>query len=317
MIHTVTPNPALDITHELDALRVGEVNRIVTTREAPGGKGVNVARVIASLERAVSVGGFLGGVNGHSIRESLSALGIEQDWTGIEGATRRTITVVDHSGATVLNEPGPALGDDAWPRLTHALLQRLAKYDVVVLSGSSPPGTSTDNLATLVRAAREEGARVVVDTSGPALVSVSKAGADVVKPNAEELREATGENDPHNGARQLIDSGAGAVVVSCGEDGMLAFVPSGDTVRAWRARPTERLEGNPTGAGDAAVAALACAFEDAPTTQALTSIVSESLREAVALSGAAVLRPAAGEIDIDAYHRMRHEITLEELHATC
>lgn len=165
-------------------------------------------------------------------------------------------------------------------------------------------------------ASTAHGARVIVDTSGPTLVSVSKAGADVVKPNAEELREATGENDPHNGARRLIECGAGAVVVSCGEDGMLAFVPSGDTVRAWRARPAEKLEGNPTGAGDAAVAALACAVDDASASEPLNAIIPESLREAVALSGAAVLRPGAGEIDIAAYHRMRHEIALEELHAT-
>lgn len=316
MIHAITPNPAIDITHELDAVHLGEVNQVAVVRDTPGGKGVNVARVIASLERAVSVGGFLGGSNGRTLRQDLEQLDIGQDWTTIQGQTRRTVTVLDRNGATVLNEPGPTVDDQAWPRLTQSLLHRLAPGDVVVLSGSTPPGTPDDALASLVSAAREQGARVLVDTSGPALLAVARAGADVVKPNAQELREATGSADLRRGAEHLLECGAGAVVVSCGEDGMLGFLAHGDRMRAWRARPAAVLDGNPTGAGDAAVAALACALEDGVRSKLPTAILPEALREAVALSGAAVLRPVAGEVDITAYRRMRRETTLEELHAT-
>lgn len=316
MIHTVTPNPAIDVTHELDSMLLGEVNRVRAVRDAPGGKGVNVARVIVALGRTVSVGGFLGGPSGQLLQQALEQQGIVQSWTAVQGHTRRTVTVVDDHGATVLNEPGPVLEERDWSRLQQALLSNLSPRDVVVLSGSTPPGTPEGAAATLVDAARGHGARVLVDTSGPTLLAVARAGAEVVKPNAAELREATGAEALLDGARQLVKCGAGAVVVSCGEEGMLAVVPEGGDVRAWRARPGSVLDGNPTGAGDAAVAALACALADQDPTTPLTSVLPEALREAVALSGAAVLRPVAGEVDVPAYRRMRHETTLEELHAT-
>ncbi len=127
---------------------------------------------------------------------------------------------------------------------------------------------------------------VIVDTSGPALLRAADAGATVLKPNAAELAEATGIDDPVEGARSLLARGAELVLLSLGADGMLA-VTATDLLHA---RLDEPLSGNPTGAGDAAVAA--CAVLSAEGERDPEVI----LRRATAWSAAAVLMPLAGDI---------------------
>ncbi|WCD93363.1 1-phosphofructokinase family hexose kinase [Microbacterium sp. nov. GSS16] len=162
---------------------------------------------------------------------------------------------------------------------------------VLVISGSLPPGIPDDALPDLIRLGREAGVRVIVDTSGPALLAAADAGASVLKPNEHELRDATGLDDPVDGARELIRRGARLVLLSLGADGMLAITPtaSGD-VSVLHARLGAALGGNPTGAGDAAVAACAVLMD------AGIHDPAQILRRATAWSAAAVLMPLAGEI---------------------
>jgi tagatose 6-phosphate kinase len=134
----------------------------------------------------------------------------------------------------------------------------------------------------------------VVDADGPALAHALDARPDVIKPNAEELRSAAGRDDPEEAARALHERGASAVVASLGPLGLLAVGDKGN----WRAEPPERITGNPTGAGDAVVAAIAAGL-------AAGDGWPEILREAVALSAATVLHPQAGGFDLAARERFR------------
>lgn len=164
----------------------------------------------------------------------------------------------------------------------------------LVLSGSLPGGVQPDAYAGLVRLARERGVPVVLDAAGPALTEALGARPTVIKPNAAELREATGLDDPLAAARQLLAAGARTVVASLGPDGLLAVTPAGAR-RAFLTPPAE-IRGNPTGAGDAAVAALAFSLADgAPLPVALS--------HAVALSAATVHAPYAGRFDQQQYQR--------------
>jgi fructose-1-phosphate kinase PfkB-like protein len=143
-----------------------------------------------------------------------------------------------------------------------------------------------------VTTARARGVSSVIDTSGPGLLAAADAGATVLKPNVHELAEATGNDDPVRAAGILIQRGAGLVLVSLGEEGMLA-VSATEPSRPWRARLPRVLAGNPTGAGDAAVAAVAvCLATGIHDTEAI-------LRRATAWSAAAVLMPLAGEISAE------------------
>jgi 1-phosphofructokinase family hexose kinase len=292
LILTVTLNAALDVTYHVDALVVHGTNRARDLHQRAGGKGINVARVVHALGHDVVVTGLAGGGTGADIRSDLATAGLRDELVDVAGESRRTVTIVDDD-ATVVNEPGPVVTPGEWAGFVTRFAQLARSADVVVLAGSMPPGVPVDGYAQLGRAAGERA--VLLDTSGPPLLAGLAAQPAVVKPNRHELAEI-GASPQH-----LRANGAGAVVVSAGADGLVAVTGEG----SWRARPPERVAGNPTGAGDAVVAALAAGL-------AAGDPWPDRLRAAVALSAAAVLHPAAGAYDVDAYARFRPTVSVEE-----
>ncbi|MBB5850993.1 1-phosphofructokinase family hexose kinase [Amycolatopsis umgeniensis] len=282
MIVTVTPNTALDVTYTVDGLRPGDVHRAKDVRCRAGGKGVNVARVLHALGADVRAVLTAGGATGSAVVEDLTAVGVAAEVVPIGGETRRTTTVLaDDGSVTLLNEPGPRLTENEWQALASAVRARRA--DVLVCSGSLPPGAGS--YADLIGTSKS-----ILDTSGQALLDGLAGRPSVVKPNADELREVTGLSDPVAAAAELREAGAGAVVVSLGSEGLLAVTGSG----TWHAAPSTVLRGNTTGAGDAVVAALALGLSRAESWP-------DILCRAVALSGAAVLGPLAGDVDLAHY----------------
>nr|WTB28676.1 1-phosphofructokinase family hexose kinase [Streptomyces sp. NBC_00830] len=307
MILTGTLNAALDVTYAVDRLQPRTSHLVDTTYARAGGKGINVARVLAPLGHPTAVTGLAGGPTGGLLREELRTAGLRDELVPIVGESRRTLTVVsrDDGDATVFNESGPQVRPAEWESFTARFAALVRGAAVVVLSGSLPPGLPSDAYASLIRMAAEAGAATVVDTSGPALLDALGAAPDVVKPNAAELTAVTARKDVASAAAELRALGARAVVASCGPDGVHAVTPRG----AWRAAPPEQLTGNPTGAGNACVAALAAGLATGAPWPPI-------LREAVALSAAAVPCPMAGDIDAATHRRFRTTVSVEEVHAT-
>jgi tagatose 6-phosphate kinase len=306
MILTVTPNVALDITYRVDRLIPGSSHRVRGVAERAGGKGINVARVLQALGHDTTILGFVGGASAATITDDLARAGLAHELIPVEGPTRRSVAVVDSGDgeATLFNEAGPAVPGAGWERLRALLAARLPDAEALVVAGSLPPGAGDDACARIVRLAAAHRVTVLVDTAGDALVQAAAAGADIVKPNSSELLAATGRSDVGAAALALRRRGAGAVVASLGEAGMTAFTSEG----SWRAAPPNRVAGNPTGAGDAAAAALvAGAVAGTPW--------PERLRDAVALSAAAVARPTAGSVDLTVYRTFVHRVFVEEHHA--
>ncbi|GHF40306.1 tagatose 6-phosphate kinase [Amycolatopsis bartoniae] len=285
MIVVLTPNPAVDVTYHLARHVPGETNRVEEVSRRPGGKGLNVARVLAALGVDALALLPLGGEAGRWIA---GALDIPFATAEIAGETRTTVTITDGSAAhpTVYVEPGPVVTE--WDAVASLLGERLAGADLLVISGSLPRGADPDLVSAWVRQARAAGVRTLVDCSGAALLAAARAGADVLKPNVAELLAATGASDEAAGVAAL--SGAGLVVVSRGAAGMAAYTVDG--VLEVPAVPGVR--GNPTGAGDAATASLAAGLVAGLP-------LGETLRRAAALGAAAVLCPVAGEVDLLAY----------------
>ncbi|MDH6228839.1 1-phosphofructokinase family hexose kinase [Streptomyces sp. MJP52] len=307
MILTVTLNAALDVTYGVDALRPRTSHRVGTTHRRAGGKGVNVARVLAARGYGATVTGLVGGPTGALLRDDLRTVAnLHDELVAVSGTSRQTVTVVsrDDGDATVFNERGPHVAPREWRTFTDRFASLVRDVPVVALCGSLPPGLPSDAYARLVRIAARAGALTVLDTGGPPLLAALDAGPDVVKPNAAELAAATGCEDVVVAARRLRALGARAVVVSSGPDGLHALTPDG----GWRAAPPERLAGNPTGAGDACVAALAAGLADGRRWP-------DVLREAVALSAAAVPCPVAGDFDAATRRRIRPAVSVEDLHA--
>ncbi|MEY9858025.1 tagatose 6-phosphate kinase [Catenulispora sp. GAS73] len=309
MIVTLTLNPALDITYTVPALLPGTTHRPHVHAQA-GGKGVNVARTLHALGRETVAVLPLGGFDGEAIRAELEASGVPHHVIPIAGATRRTVTVVEESGlATGFNEAGPEIGADEWAEICAAvasLLETAVLDDaaVLVLSGKLPQGLAEDAYASLVELADGFGVPTILDTEGAPLLAALSAGPAIVKPNAHELLDATGLTDPVAAAAELLKRGARAVVSSHGPDGLTALTAEG----TWTARPPRVDGGNPTGAGDASVAALAVGLAEGLGDG---NAWPEVLADAAALSAATVLTARAGVFDADAYRRFRSEISAQ------
>ncbi|WP_284984048.1 hexose kinase [Arthrobacter sp. efr-133-TYG-118] len=295
---TVTPNPAVDLSYHVAGITPGASHRVPAPLSRAGGKGLNVARVAHQLGHPVLALAPSGGTAGAEFAAELLSSGVPHRLIPVAAETRRSVALVDTVGGetSIFNEEGSPLQPSEWQALAAAVVDALhidnpggQSAGALVGSGSLPPGAPADFYPALVRLAHDAGIPAVVDTSGPGIIAAARAGADLLKPNNHELLEATGESSLDVAARRLIALGAKTVLVSAGAEGMLAFhhaAPGG----YWSARLPEPLSGNPTGAGDAGVAAaavaLAAGITDIPTI----------LRRATAWSAAAVLMPAAGEI---------------------
>ncbi|MFC8271419.1 1-phosphofructokinase family hexose kinase [Streptomyces sp. NPDC057271] len=303
MILTVTLNTALDLTYRVPALTPHASHRVTQVIERPGGKGLNVARVLAALGHETVVTGFAGGSTGEILRGHLTATPVRDELVPIAGPTRRTVAIADTTtgDTTQLNEPGPAITPAEWTTLTARYTHLLADASAVALCGSLPPGIHVGAYAELIRLARSAGVPVLLDTSGEPLRRGIAARPDLVKPNADELAQLTGSREPHRATRDARRRGAHAVVSSLGPQGMLAATPDG----LWHAAPPAPVKGNPTGAGDSAVAGLLAGLVDRlPWPDRLT--------QAVALSAATVLSPVAGEFDRGAYEELLPRVTVTE-----
>lgn len=293
MIVAVTPNPAVDVTYRVAAQQIGVTQRVLDVARRPGGKGLNVARVLQAQGLDTRSVLPLGGDAGAWVERACHDLGLPTVVVPVTGETRTTVTVVDDAAhPTMFGEPGPETAPHDWERVDRTVSAALATADALVVSGSLPVNAPADAVRPWVVEARSRGVLVVVDCSGPALLAAAEAGATVCKPNREELLQATGSRDERFAALDLLERGAGTVVVSRGSDGIAAHSRT-DVVEVPAVRG---VAGNPTGAGDAATAGLVAAL-------AAGADLPAALRRAAAFGAAAVLRPVAGEVDLAAAHR--------------
>ncbi|MGP4095684.1 1-phosphofructokinase family hexose kinase [Nonomuraea sp. KM90] len=305
MILTVTLNLALDVTYQVPRVDWDGVNRVSAVHRRAGGKGVNVARVLAALGHDVLVTGLAGGPTGEAVEADLRAAGLPAALHGIAAESRTTLAVSDApapgdvSRTALFNEPGPEVTAAELDGFTRRYESLVAAADAVVISGSLPRGVPADTYAGLAAIAADRGVPAIVDADGEPLSHAPKGRPSIVKPNAEELARAVPGGTPAEGAHALRGRGAQAVVVSMGADGLLAVTGEG----TFRARMPYTVRGNPTGAGDSLVAGLALGLvERAPW--------PDRLRRAAALGAAAVATPVAGEFDPDVYADIHPQITI-------
>lgn len=263
MIVTLTAHPSLDRTVELAApLAVGEVQAADAIREDAGGKGINVARVLAAAGDDVRAVLPLDPTDPYG-----AALGadIERIAVAIEGHARSNLTITDPAGETTkINLPGPALGERAIEALIAAVVDASAGADWLALCGSLPPGAPDDLYVRVIRAVRERldpAPRIAVDTSGAPLAAVVEAGLpDLIKPNEIELAELAGEaaptgegiaNEVARIARRLVPSRVAAALVTLGGDG--AVLVDGDGALHATIPPGVQVRST-VGAGDSSLA---------------------------------------------------------------
>ncbi|MET0324784.1 MAG: 1-phosphofructokinase [Ilumatobacteraceae bacterium] len=254
---TITANPALDHTVWVPGFRAGEVNRVERDQLTPGGKGVNVAAVLAALGVPAVVGGFLGADNGEAFEWFFAERGIGDRFVRVPGRTRTGIKLIDEvtSATTDVNFAGLAVDGPATDEVLARLVIDAAAARWVALCGSLPPGAPPDLYRRLAEVARAAGASVALDTSGPALAAGLTGSPTLVKPNRAELEELVGRSLPDDEALlapadELRAGGVGTVIVSLGEHGALFVAEEGAVL----ARPPQTAVVSTVGAGDSMVA---------------------------------------------------------------
>ena len=289
MIYTVTLNPALDKTLQVPQFTVDRVNRVKALQLDPGGKGINVSKVLHALGQPSVALGFLGGETGSSIARRLAAMGIQHDFVRISGETRTNLKIVDPQSGTYtdINEPGPTVKRGELAKLEENLFARLRPGDRVVLAGGAPAGVPGNLPSRWGMRCKQAGALLYADLEGALLADVLAAAPQMIKPNEAELCRLVGKElytieQFAAVARVLHRQGVAQVVVSLGARGALFVGQEG----AYYAPGLVVAVQSTVGAGDAMMAA----FCDGANKQLS---LCEQARWAMAVSAAKVMQPGS------------------------
>ena len=230
MIITVTINPAIDKTAEIEAIHPRALNRLTRVEKDVGGKGINVSKAIAALGGTSVACGFLAGATGRLIEELLREKGITPDFIQVSGETRTNLKLVEPGGyLTEFNEQGPTVTEEELAALRDRLLSYASPEAIFVFAGSGCPGVPNDIYRQLILAVKAKGSRAFLDADGPLFAQALEAKPDVVKPNAFELAQyfgVTGELSRGQLAalgRRLTDMGVSLACVSMGGEGACFF----------------------------------------------------------------------------------------------
>lgn len=230
MIYTLTLNPSIDYIVHVDNLETGKVNRTTMDTKFPGGKGINVSRVLSNLGVENVALGFLGGFTGKFIEDSLHDLGINTDFVKVAGDTRINVKVKSNK-ETEINGAGPDISETELSTLLNKL-SALKSGDILVLAGSIQKTLPSDLYLKIQREVASHGAKVVVDTSGEALVEAIKNKPFLIKPNNHEIEEIfnvkiESRDELVAYGKKLVDMGAENVIISMAGDGALLICSEG------------------------------------------------------------------------------------------
>ncbi len=309
MIITVTMNPAVDKTVDLEKMIHGGLNRVKNVILDAGGKGINVSKTIQELGGETVATGFVGGSGGLLITKMLQEMGIRSDFVEIRNEIRTNLKVVEADGnVTEFNEAGPLVSEEELEELTQKLLSYANEETLFVLAGSIPGGIGKTVYQTLTRKLKERGARVFVDADGELFVHSLEAGPDIVKPNRHELEEyfhkdyRVDETELIGMGQNLLEKGIGMVAISLGQMGAL-FITRDEVLRC----PGLKVEAHSTvGAGDAMVAALSYGINRGLS-------VSDCARLGIATSAGAVTTKGTKPPKRELVEELKKQVTVRSL----
>jgi tagatose 6-phosphate kinase len=264
MILAVTMNPSVDISYPIHEFKLDAVNRVENVRKTAGGKGLNVARVIAQMEEEVLATGVLGGTIGDYIVQELNKSQIQNDFLKIEKESRNCIAILHEGRQTEILESGPTLTNEEGKDFLEKFEELLAKVTLVTISGSLPKGLPVSFYQQMLAISQRQGIPVILDSSGGPLRAalLHKEKPFGIKPNITELSQLLGVNVDSriSSLKQALDhewfKGIEWIVVSMGGEG--AFVRHG--MEDYRVTLPKIDVVNPVGSGDAVVAGLAVAL---------------------------------------------------------
>ena len=306
-ILSITLNPAIDLTVQLDQLKVGEVNRQLTAQSHAAGKGLNVAQVLKDLGHELIVSGFLGQENRQIFDHHIQQEQFDNQFIFVAGETRQNIKVAEASGQmTDINGKGFFVDSSAKKQLYERLSQLILEVDVIVIGGSLPQGFSAEELSTLILWLQSAGKKVAVDTSGVALKAAIAAHPWLIKPNTDELTETyhlpaeTFAEQQHLFAS--LNSQIEHIVVSMGENGV-NWLHRTQTLHATAPKVTVQ---STVGAGDSLLAGMIHGLLSSTSPE-------ETLKTATAIASNAVTQIGFALPDFAVIEDLKSQISVQSL----
>lgn len=261
MIYTVTLNPSIDYVIKVDKLITGNINRVNEEHVYPGGKGINVTRILKSLDNDNIALGFVSGFTGDYIINSLQELNLKSDFIKVkEGFTRINVKVKSEE-ETEINGQGPKISEEELNQF-YKVIDKLVDGDILILSGSIPSCLDERLYESIMKKVEDRDIKVIVDATKNLLLNVLKYKPFLIKPNNHELAEMfnvelNSTEDVVFYARKLKEMGAQNVLISMGKDGAL-LVTENDEVFASSVAKGEVV--NSVGAGDSMVAGFIAGY---------------------------------------------------------
>ena len=299
MILTVTLNPSIDRRYVVENFESGKVFRARDVQYTPGGKGLNVSRVIKDLGKDVIATGFLGGKSGEFISEKLDELDIENRFVQVSNETRSCLAIISNNGSqTEVLEPGPEIFQSELDDFYNEYREIIDECDIICASGSLPRNVPIDMYSKLIKIAKDKGKKFILDTSGEALVEGMKASPYMIKPNKEELEKILGttistERELVDGLKSLGRYNIDIIVASLGSEGSIVYYDD----KIYRVSAPKIKAVNPVGSGDSMIAGFAVALEMGYDLETMVKFAS-------ACGTANAMEVETGKVNIENVHKI-------------
>lgn len=255
MIYTITFNPSIDYIVKVSDLKLGEVNRVEMDSKYPGGKGINVSRVLNNLNIKSIAMGFVGGFTGDYIEQFLQKEGIQTDFIKVKEDSRINIKLKSVK-ETEINGTGPYAEEEDLTKLFEKV-DKLTSEDFVVLAGNVQASIPRDIYMRIEERCLYKNVKFVVDTTGDALICALKYKPFLIKPNVEELSEIfqvdiKNSDEIIDYGKKLLEKGAQNVIISMAGKGAFLICNEG----VYHASAPKGLVKNSVGAGDSLIGGL-------------------------------------------------------------
>ncbi|PUU87530.1 1-phosphofructokinase [Halanaerobium congolense] len=264
MIAAITLNTSVDRRYNIKEIKKNTVQRTGDYQATAGGKGINVSRVINLLNREVTALGFIGGFSGDFIFDELEKLEIDSDFTRIKGITRSCLNIIDQNNNSIeVLENGPQITTEEKEEFLNNYQKKINKFDVIAISGSLPSGLRTDFYQKIIKIAKGNNKKVILDTSGEALLQGAAGGPYIIKPNKSEIENIVGfninsESNLLKAAQKLQSHGANNIALTLGKEGMYYITEK----EIYKVEVPKIESVNVTGSGDSLTAGLAVALAE-------------------------------------------------------
>lgn len=308
MILTITANPSVDISYQLEKFNIDDVTRTSDIEKHAGGKGIHVGYVLKELGTKPVHSGFAGGKLGEFIEEGLEDRGQEARFVKIKGDTRNCIAILHEGKQTEILEAGPTISKEEEEEFLNKLDQISEGCHIINISGSLPKGLTSDFYKEIIKYAKKHDKFVSVDTSGKTLKDMINAEEkpDLIKPNETEIADVLGRKIEKKDLKEILQKepfkDIPYIIVSMGKDG--AMVKIKDKIYNAKVPKVEAV--NPVGSGDSSLAGALFAIDEGKSDE-------EIIKTSMTCGLLNVLTEEIAHIEIEKFDKYFEEIKVEEV----